>query len=303
MNASDIKERRFEKGFNGYRTEEVEEFLSEAADQFKKLSDENKELEKKLEVLADKIREYRNDEEALKDALLGAQKLGNLAVNEAKEKAKKLVDSATEERDNILNRLAEDKKRINEENEALMREGKKTAETLISSTELRAKEIEENLRAKNDIQREILYRLKTEVEDFKNRIISSFKTIEKQVSELPEKYENEYINKAIGERKTLNSEAAKKDQEALKKAKPDSDNEHSFLFIDKQLEQGETLKKNKKKSVVMSKTETYDNDEIDIETNVSAAFVVENPFAPLLSGDDTKAVFEPDEEQEEKELI
>ena len=41
-------------------------------------------------ILADKIREYRDDEDALKDALLLAQKQGNQIINDSKAAAEKL---------------------------------------------------------------------------------------------------------------------------------------------------------------------------------------------------------------------
>ena len=70
MNAKDILSRRFEKAtFNGYKTDDVDEFLRELSSEFAQLQKDKNELERKLEVLADKIREYRDDEDALKDYL------------------------------------------------------------------------------------------------------------------------------------------------------------------------------------------------------------------------------------------
>ena len=71
MNAKDILSRRFEKAtFNGNKTDDVDEFLREVSSEYSQLQKDKNELERKLEVLADKIREYRDDEDALKDALL-----------------------------------------------------------------------------------------------------------------------------------------------------------------------------------------------------------------------------------------
>ena len=85
MNAKDIITRRFEKAtFNGYKTDDVDEFLREISNEYAQLQKEKSELERKLEVLADKIREYRDDEDALKDALLLAENQGNAIVAESK---------------------------------------------------------------------------------------------------------------------------------------------------------------------------------------------------------------------------
>ena len=57
MNAKDILARRFEKAtFNGYKTDDVDEFLREISSEYAQLQKEKNELERKLEVLADKIR-------------------------------------------------------------------------------------------------------------------------------------------------------------------------------------------------------------------------------------------------------
>ena len=59
MNAKDIVSKEFEvvkRG--GYDAAQVDTFLRDVSVEFKKLRNENEELEKKLEVLAEKIREY-----------------------------------------------------------------------------------------------------------------------------------------------------------------------------------------------------------------------------------------------------
>ena len=90
MNAKSIIEQKFDKGFNGYKMEEVDEFLREVSAEFSELEAQNESLEKKLEVLADKIREYRNDEEAIKEAILGAQKQSASVLASTDEKCKEI---------------------------------------------------------------------------------------------------------------------------------------------------------------------------------------------------------------------
>ncbi len=58
MEAKDIKEKKFAKGLNGYKMEEVDDFLEEMSAEFSNLKKLSEEQEKKMEVLADKIREY-----------------------------------------------------------------------------------------------------------------------------------------------------------------------------------------------------------------------------------------------------
>ena len=97
MNAKDIVSKEFDTvKRGGYDAAEVDTFLKDVSIEYKKLQNENEELEKKLEVLAEKIREYRKDEDALRDALLIAKKQGIAVVNEAKEDAEKIRKDAQE---------------------------------------------------------------------------------------------------------------------------------------------------------------------------------------------------------------
>ena len=102
MEVKDIKEKKFGKGLNGYKMEEVDDFLEEMAAEFANLKKQNEEQEKKMEVLADKIREYRNDEDSIKEAILGAQKQSSSVLAAAKEKSEKMISDAKEKTDKMI---------------------------------------------------------------------------------------------------------------------------------------------------------------------------------------------------------
>lgn len=102
MTPSEILNKQFPRGMNGYKAEEVNSFLSEVADMVKTLTRERQELLDKLEVLAEKVEEYRNDEDSLRSALIGAQKLGDSVVREAKLKAQKILDEANKQADAVV---------------------------------------------------------------------------------------------------------------------------------------------------------------------------------------------------------
>jgi cell division initiation protein len=92
----DISDRKFERAARGYRCEEVEAFLKDVALAYASLLKDNHESENKILKLVDKINEYRDDEDAIKSAILGAQKQGNLIVSEAEMKAKTIISEASE---------------------------------------------------------------------------------------------------------------------------------------------------------------------------------------------------------------
>jgi len=102
MTPDDIRDRKFEKGMGGYRTEEVHLFLSQVAEQMIDLEEENRDLLDKLEVLAEKLEQYREDEESLRAALIGAQKLGQSVVKESQEKAEAIIAQALKKAEAIV---------------------------------------------------------------------------------------------------------------------------------------------------------------------------------------------------------
>ncbi len=94
LTPKEIVERSFPKSMGGYRTEEVDRFLETIASEYEEMQAENRELQEKIMVLAEKLEEYRNDEESLRAALLGAQKLGDSVVRDSKAKAEAIIREA-----------------------------------------------------------------------------------------------------------------------------------------------------------------------------------------------------------------
>lgn len=94
MNVDDIRNVVFDKAMRGYRMEEVDAFLAQVASEFEKLNKGKEDLEKKLYILAEKVDQYRNDEDTLKTALLNAQRMGESVIYEARQKAETIVYEA-----------------------------------------------------------------------------------------------------------------------------------------------------------------------------------------------------------------
>lgn len=97
LNPSDISSKRFDKSpVLGYKTEDVEHFLEQVAQDYAVALNEKLELERKIEALADKLEEYRRDEDSLKSAVFEAQKLGSSIVRDSKAKAERILQEANE---------------------------------------------------------------------------------------------------------------------------------------------------------------------------------------------------------------
>ncbi len=100
--ASDIRNVQFTKNMGGYKIAEVEAFVEACADTVEALTAEKEELTKKLGILADKLVEYRRDEDNIRSALLSAQRTGDAITREANEKAAAILEAAQREAETIV---------------------------------------------------------------------------------------------------------------------------------------------------------------------------------------------------------
>ena len=95
MNYKDILDKKFEKAaMFGYKVDDVDDFLEEIAEEIKKLTNKNDELEKKLKKMESKLSEYQDEEDSLRAALIGAQKLGDSVIRESRTKADDIIKDA-----------------------------------------------------------------------------------------------------------------------------------------------------------------------------------------------------------------
>jgi len=226
MGAKEIMAKKFEMALRGYKTEEVEEFLKEVSLDFSRLQKENEDLEKKLGVLADKIREYREDEDTLKDALLGAQRQGNALIADSKRKSAEIIEETQNKIDAMLKKAENDRQKLNEKGEAEIKAAEERAAQIIAAANKKAKEIENEMNLKTNVQKEILHRTTSEISAFKTRIVNAYKEHIESIEKVAGKCENEFIRTTMKEgRPNLKlasegaSEAAVKPAPKVRKAK------------------------------------------------------------------------------------
>lgn len=146
QSSSDLSNIRFDKAPFGYRVDDVDQFVEEVAQLVEQLEAEKQELEDKLEVLALKLEEYKSEEESLRAAVLGAQRLGDSIIRDSKNKA-----------------------------EVLLRDATTRAERMVESTQ-----------QKMERERVALTRIQKEVADFKNRLLIMYKNHLELISAMPE---------------------------------------------------------------------------------------------------------------------
>ena len=105
LTPQEVSERAFQKAsFGGYNMAQVDEFLDILTGDYSALFNENAVLKNKMKVLVDKVEEYRSTEEAMRKALMAAQRMADDLVKEAERKKDELL--AQTEKD-VVTRRAE----------------------------------------------------------------------------------------------------------------------------------------------------------------------------------------------------
>lgn len=162
ITSKDVRNKKFEKAAFGYKQEEIDEFLYQLEAELDELERERAEANNKIQILADKVREYMKDEDALKDALLGAQRQGHQVIDEANEKAKTIIAEAQEKADALEDEAVR-------QHEVAMEKNRQEI----------AKE------------RETLAKAQRQVADFKKTLFDMYKNHLELISSMPESFDEE----------------------------------------------------------------------------------------------------------------
>lgn len=147
----EIRNITFTKSLGGYKTSEVDDFIDVCADTVEALTAERDDLKKKMEILANKVREYREDEDSIRTALLSAQRMGDTVLREANHKAALILEDA----------------------------------------QIKAEKIEEVAREQIQDQMDELERMKKLVGEFKSRILNVYREHLAMIDVLPDYQEPE----------------------------------------------------------------------------------------------------------------
>lgn len=174
ISSQDIQNVTFEKAMRGYRTDEVDEYLSKIASEIDSITSSKAEMEKKLYILAEKVDQYRQDEETLKTALLNAQRLGETVVYEAKQKA----------------------------------------ETIIYEANSKASQATEEAASRVAQEEMALVKLQAEVARFKNDVLNLYKQHIECLSAIPEVDSDKLAARRASAQSRIKNETAKKEEAA-----------------------------------------------------------------------------------------
>nr|WP_317325252.1 DivIVA domain-containing protein [uncultured Flavonifractor sp.] len=139
LTPQEVSEHAFTKAFNGYNMTMVDEFLDILTADYTTLYKENATLKAKMKVLVEKVEEYRSTEDAMRKALMTAQKMADDLVAEAEAKRKQLLQNAEED---AKARIAELQQSIRDEQMRLAAAQQSTAAYVDKLKELHQHEVD-----------------------------------------------------------------------------------------------------------------------------------------------------------------
>ena len=103
----DIRKQEFRKTLRGYETLAVEDFQIRVADALERGIRERSVLEERLAALTDQLREFREREKAMNEALVAAQQLREATRTAAEREAQAIVREAEVQAGAVKARMAE----------------------------------------------------------------------------------------------------------------------------------------------------------------------------------------------------
>lgn len=236
ISSKGLRQKDLEITQNGYNIAEVDALMAESAATIDAYEKQSGDLYHKLEVLAGKIEEYRQEEDAIKTALVTAQKMADKITKESNETASLLISKSEETaKDTVANAKAESDKIISSAREYstnLIAEKTQQAEEITNKAQDKANEViasakvvaQDILDQAKQISDDLIAKSKAEKEAYE--ILSN--TIKNDAKEFIEKVKSLYNN----ELDALNSAKLDKendDTESEEKSIAEIDSEVSGL--------------------------------------------------------------------------
>lgn len=186
-----IKNHHFEAaGRNAYKADSVDRFFEEVAESYEQMFRENGEMYKKISLLAERLEEYRNDEDNIRNALLTAQRMSEQIQREAREKAEALLNDAQVRADEENARIDavsnEMMAKATYQARTLVEEAQKQAEKIIFDATYESKAAAISARDAMIKEEAALEMMKAEVTKFKTQILEMYGEQLALIQSLPE---------------------------------------------------------------------------------------------------------------------
>ncbi|MBQ3004666.1 MAG: DivIVA domain-containing protein [Clostridia bacterium] len=179
-----------------YKASDVDEYLTEVAAQLEEHLQEREQLVKKITMLADKVQEYRNDEDSIGAALLNAQKMAAKLTKEAEDEAQELKTKAENQAAELEARAIEKAREIisaaNDKSEQMIAEAQKQHDAIVNATDKDARAQLAATKKELAVRSKELEALKAKVTELKTSAIDTYYAHIAAIKELSSAVEKEY---------------------------------------------------------------------------------------------------------------
>ena len=196
-----VKDKIFQaSGRSAYKADDVDRFMEEVGSSYEQMFKENSELIKRVSLLAEKLEQYKKDEDSIKSSVLTAQKAAQKILEDAKQKAEEM----TAEADDVLTAAqseaalvaADAEKSVRSDLSESISEAESKAQEIIADAKKRAGDImdaaEEKARDRQGavnrtVTSESIYfdMLKREVSEFRKDLLAKYKAHIEMITALP----------------------------------------------------------------------------------------------------------------------
>lgn len=188
LTPAQIKNHQFSiSGRGTYAATEVDDYINEIVASYEQMFKENGELVNKIGKLANRIEEYKSDEDNIKDVLLTAQRMSDKITKEAKFAAESTISAAEETAKNTIATAKSDAEKliseVNEKTTAMLGEAKEKAEKMVSDAIVEV-----------DKQKLTLEKSKEEIRKFKKDILSMYEAHIEKLKLIPEEVDESIIS-------------------------------------------------------------------------------------------------------------
>ncbi|MCW9706904.1 DivIVA domain-containing protein [Fodinibius salsisoli] len=112
LTALEIKQQNFDKSLRGYDKAEVEAFLNLMSNEWEHMVGKNRELQKKIEELEEKLKHYERVEEALHETLQTAKESAEQKLTGARREAQTKIEKAEMEAESIIREATQQRQQV-----------------------------------------------------------------------------------------------------------------------------------------------------------------------------------------------
>lgn len=243
LTPAQVRNHQFSASGRGtYRASEVDDFFASVCESYEQMFRENGELLKKIGLLADKVEEYKSDEDNIREALLTAQRMANKIVSDAKEEAEKKLSEAEQKAQQLTTesqQKADDTITSAQKTaEALVADSRKNADEIVADAQRRADERISSIKRSVTHETLVLEMTKREVSEFRASLVAMYKNHIELINKIPYIVEGEKEQENSGETADVAADAAAEqvpepvaseeqpqEEDRLKKAFADSETE------------------------------------------------------------------------------